>query len=216
MRSLQFTNNNYYLISGTGAKGYELFQSETDGMRFVLSILANQSSTPLYNTHWYFYMLTKRGTLPLGPAKQKDILKRRYIELLGFCLWKNEYHLVIKTLADHIPSVYMHRTLTSYAKYTNSKHNTRGHVFEGPYKAEKLKGLKEVVEKLLEIHSIPYFDESATAKTQMHMLSSLPDYLEKNRWGEFLETKTLSKYFKNISEHRDALAKHIKSKKALY
>lgn len=218
MRAIQYTNGSYYYISGAGAKGYSLFSSPSDSMRFVLSLIVNQSKVPVYNTHWYFYMLGKKGTLPIGPDKQKAILKHRYIELLGFCLVGNEYHLLIKALSDHVPSVYMHRTLTSYAKYINAKNKTRGHVFEGPYKAERIKSATEVVDKLIEIHALPYITDtksaSETTKEEAHQASSLPDYLDKNRWGEFLETRTLNKHFKNIALHKHALAKYIKDKKS--
>jgi putative transposase len=56
------------------------------------------------------------------------------IELLGFALMSNHFHLLVKqTVKDGI-SKFMGRLLTSYAIYFNKKYSRVGHLFQDRYK----------------------------------------------------------------------------------
>ncbi|MBN2100694.1 transposase [Candidatus Dojkabacteria bacterium] len=60
------------------------------------------------------------------------------IELIGYCLMDNHFHLVVRQgFGDEI-SILMQRLLTSYSKYFNLKYRLVGHTFQGRYQAKSV------------------------------------------------------------------------------
>lgn len=62
--------------------------------------------------------------------------KRFQLELEGYCLMYNHYHLILKTKTnlDAIPKM-MHAFMTKFCLYYNKKYKLVGHVFQGRYNA---------------------------------------------------------------------------------
>lgn len=58
------------------------------------------------------------------------------LQIKGYCLMDNHYHLLIKTGSDPKElSKFMQRLLTSFCLYTNKKYDLSGHVFQGRFQA---------------------------------------------------------------------------------
>jgi putative transposase len=53
---------------------------------------------------------------------------------LAFCLMGNHYHFVLQTERANLPEL-MHRINSRYGQAFNRRHDRRGHVFEGRFKA---------------------------------------------------------------------------------
>ena len=47
----------------------------------------------------------------------------------------NHFHLIVKEVKEGGISAYMQRVLNAYTKYYNAKHDTSGHLFQGPFRA---------------------------------------------------------------------------------
>jgi putative transposase len=78
-------------------------------------------------------------------------LEKEYsFSIYSFCLMPNHFHMLINTGSkpEEI-SKFMHRFMTSYSKYFNSRYNLVGSLFQGKYKSRyvtKEKGVEIVSE----------------------------------------------------------------------
>jgi putative transposase len=64
-----------------------------------------------------------------------DARARLPVDILGFCLMPNHFHLVIRTHADGDLGRWMQWVLTAHARRYHSHYNTTGHVWQGRFKA---------------------------------------------------------------------------------
>lgn len=79
---------------------------------------------------------------------EKDFL------LYAYCLMPNHFHLLIETIDTPLSKI-MHKLLTCYAIYFNSRYEQTGHVFQNRYKA-KICDKEEYLFKLMQyIHVNP-------------------------------------------------------------
>jgi putative transposase len=189
MRSMQFMENEYYLLSGRPAKGTEgLFRDGQDYARFLFLVLHFQSPTPIQNVSFY--------TGSLGEDKVRKIVKNRQIELGAFTLTSGYYHLFLRNVERHSVSAYMHRVLMAYGKYFNAKYGRTGHVFDGPYRAVHLGNKASILEASRHIH---------LSSDAGDPFSSHEDYFVDNRWGELLKTGLVLDRFKSPAEYNNFL-----------
>lgn len=174
MRFLEFKENKAYFIRVAGPEGRQIFKTDEDKARLLFLVLYLQSPIPIYNTTWYSRSFLKKGRFPTI-AKEKQILKNRSVELLAFAILENELLLLVRNISFGAVTVYMHRALTSFAKYFNAKNRARGHVFAGPFFAEEIKDKAELEKKKNEITNLRKDGWSSHSDKQ------------KNRWGELLK-----------------------------
>lgn len=58
----------------------------------------------------------------------------RLVEILAFCLMPTHIHLILKQLTDRGISIFMQRSLNSYASYFNKKYKRSGPLWTGRFK----------------------------------------------------------------------------------
>lgn len=197
MRTTTFESKEIYHLKGNGSRDI-LFIEEEDYARFLFLLLFFQSPTPLHNISWYAKAFLKKRVYSLGTDLRKLILKDRYLSLLCFSITPNSFDLLVHNHEEMTPSVYMQRVLTSYSKYFNSKYKKRGHVFSGPFESRHIKNKTDLLDTSASIHS-----QKSTNSSTQNFWSSYPDYIDTNRWGEFLNTDLILSQFKSQSTYRD-------------
>lgn len=202
MRYENFAKNEHYHVYGSSSNGQKIFIDERDAIRFLFLITHFQSPTRVYNTSWYTESFFKKGSFSTKEDRVFKILKQRNIYLLSFVLLPDSFHLLVKNLEQGILSVYMHRVLTAYSKYFNSKYKKRGHVFESPFKTESVKD-SELANFSASIHYMPTRLGDWKNSCEKYPYSSFQDYVGSNRWGDFLFTNPILKQFKNQAKYRD-------------
>ena len=139
MRYENFAPNEHFHILSRGVKKEKIFIDDRDKARFIFLITHFQSPIRIYNTSWYTERFIKNGSFSTKEEKVDEIIKKRSVELVAFALIPDSFHLVIKNLEDGILSVYMHQVLTAYSKYFNAKYRKKGHVFDSPFEAVRIK-----------------------------------------------------------------------------
>lgn len=179
MRKIEFLENEYYLVKNFGLPGSKIFIDKEDKIRFMFLLLFLQSPITINNTNWYVSSFIKKDRFSLSKDRIKEIIENRHLELISFGIEENGFEIIVKNLDKYILSVYMQRILTGYARYFNSKYNRRGHVFQGPFQAEKIKrvDLRKSIENMNKKYRNNY------------RYSSAGDYAErgkKNRWQDLL------------------------------
>ena len=133
---------------------------------------------------------------------KNQIIKERFVELTGFALMPNHFHLIVKETKEGGMGKYMHRVLNSYTKYFNTRYSISGHLFEGPYKAVHVEDNEQLLYLSAYIHLNPKELNEWEKKEDSLTWSSYQDYVKENRWGEILKTQIIIEQFKDKKEYR--------------
>lgn len=134
MRNIVFTNNEYYHVYNRGVEKRDIFSSEEDCDRFLLSLkLLNDEQGDLMIRWRDFCKKDKKNTNTADFLMLN--LKSPLVEIVAYCLNPNHYHLILKQITNRGIERFMHKLGTSYTKYFNLKNNHSGVLFQGTFKS---------------------------------------------------------------------------------
>jgi putative transposase len=77
------------------------------------------------------------------------------IETIAYCLMPNHFHVVVFLAEESDLSAILQSFLTSYVKSFHRWHDTRGHLFEGPFKAKHVDKDEYLIHLVRYIHLNP-------------------------------------------------------------
>lgn len=117
-----------------------------------------------------------RGTDPIR-TERKNFHGR--IELLGYCLMPNHYHLIIKQKDQEALTEFMRAIMTNYSMYFNKKYDRVGPVFQGRYKAANVNHDEQLTHLTRYIHLNPCKGPSLAKRPEDYEYSSYIDYIGK-------------------------------------
>jgi hypothetical protein len=112
-----------------------------------------------------------------------DILSTRFVELVSFCIMPNHFHLLVKEGRENGIATYMQRVLGGYTRFFNTKYESSGHLFQGPYKAVHVKDNNQLLYLSAYIHRNPRELRDWKGREFEYPWSSLQDFTTANRWG---------------------------------
>lgn len=135
---------------------------------------------------------------------------KKLVEIIAFCLMPNHFHFLLKQLKENGISKFVANFTNSYTKYFNTKHERRGHLFEGLFKAVLVENNEQLLHLSRYIHLNPV--SSFIIK---------PDSLEKYDWSSLQEYLNISKEnlcskeivlnnFPSIEEYKKFITNQIK------
>jgi putative transposase len=101
-------------------------------------------------------------------------------QLHSYCLIPNHYHLLVETKVGMLARG-MLVVAGSYARYFNHRYKTDGHVFQGPYHAERL---------LTEAHHLETHRYIAQNPVRARLVESPEDW----RWSSYRATAGIDRY----------------------
>lgn len=81
--------------------------------------------------------------------------KKKMVEIIGYCLMPNHFHLLIKQILENGVSTFIGNFTNSYTHYFNAKHNRLGHLFQGVFKAVRVEEDEQLIHVLRYIHINP-------------------------------------------------------------
>ena len=128
-RKIEFSNNEYYHVYNQTVEKRDLFEDEKDLNRFV-------ESAKLFNTQKSITSIYANSFLKKD--KKDDTEENRLINFIAYCINPNHYHFIIEQLVDDGVPKFMHKFSTGYTNYFNEKHERRGSLFGGRYKAKHI------------------------------------------------------------------------------
>ena len=189
----------YHHIYNRGNDKQVIFHDKRDWTRFLFLILHLQSDTVFENIGRYVNYFVKHRMFNTH-EDIPDILRTRSVELTGFTLMPNHFHLVITGVKDRGISEYMRRIQDAYTKYFNVKYKRTGHLFQGPYQAVHIKENRQLLHLSAYIHKNPRELPAWKNKEHLYPWSSYQDYIQ-NRWGELLHTDIILEQFDNHEDY---------------
>lgn len=189
----------YYHIYNRENNKQNLFLEERDWIRFLFLVLYLQSpeSFPNIGRHISHFVRHRMFNIP------NDILKNRYVELINFCLMPNHFHITAREIKEGGISKYLQRLQNAYTKYLNIKHEKSGHLFQGSFRSIHIKDNEQLLHLSAYIHRNPREISGYRNKEEEYYWSSYQDYINENRWGEFLKREIILGQFTNQKEYQD-------------
>ena len=97
----------------------------------------------------------------------------------------------------------MQRVLNAYAKYFNTKYETVGHLFQGPYRAVHIEDNDQLLYTSTYIHRNPRELSGVAGREHRYEWSSYQDYLGENRFGKLLDPSLVLDQFDSPQAYRE-------------
>ncbi len=166
----EYEEGGYYHLYNRGVDKRDIFLDEQDYAVFL--------------DYLRFYLSPPDGNQKIYPSRKlKNYFNK--IDLLGYCLMPNHFHLLIKQEESRNISELMQSLMTRYSRYFNRKYRRMGSLFESRYKAVRVLGEAQLVYLSKYIHRNPIkLVGTSTSKTVFEVAvnyrySSLGNYLRK-------------------------------------
>ncbi|MBI4434721.1 transposase [Candidatus Uhrbacteria bacterium] len=181
MRTVAFAPGEYYHIYNRGNQKQDVFRSDEDRVRFLLSLLLLQHPDPIIQLSRVAKQFVRNSVLDIPDMRQ------RLVELVAFTLMPNHFHCIAHEVHENGISRHMHRLLVSYTKYFNTKYEQVGHIFQGPFQAVHIEDDDQLLYCSAYIHRNPRELEGWRGREHEYPWSSYQDYVKANRWGALLQ-----------------------------
>ena len=199
MRIVKIAPGEYYHICNRAVNKQTIFHDTRDYFRFLFLILCFQSPMVFQQLG----RLVKDFVLSRALDIKGEVVKKRKIELVAFCIMPNHFHLIVKELEEAGIATHMQRVLTAYSKYYNTKYEKSGHVFQGPYRAIHISDDPQLKYLSAYIHRNPRELVGWLNKVDKYQWSSYQDYIGENRWGDLLVPDIVLGQFKNKERYHE-------------
>ena len=193
----------YYHIFNRGVGKKIIFKDDRDRIRFLFLILYFQTENNFPQISRIVSSYIKHRVFDINNDIKNEIIKERFVELTGFVLMPNHFHLIVKEIKEGGMGKYMQRVLNSYTKYFNTRYDISGHLFGGPYKAVHVEDDKQLLYLSAYIHLNPRELSEWYKKENLFPWSSYQDYIEENRWDKVLKTEIVLEQFKDKKEYKN-------------
>jgi len=159
-----FINQSIYHLYNRGVAKQPIFADERDYQRLLTTFSFYLEGQPPSKLSTVVLQDLKKI---LGSAASHPI-----IEILGYCLMPNHFHLLVRQVEEGGISTFMRRALDSYTRYYNTRHNRVGSIFQGKFKAVLVENDEQLIHLSRYIHLNPFVE-------------NLIDAPESYRWSSY-------------------------------
>lgn len=182
-RKIPLATEELYHLYNRGVDKRIVFSSNFEYQRFLNTLLYSQYPH-LKRFSWNKFPLDK-----LGQEHKNDAI----VQLLGFCLIPNHFHLVVRQLIDSGISKFMHGLGTSYTNFFNTKHERSGSLFQSTFQSVHIKTDEQLIHVIRYIHLNPAVS-GLVEKPEDWFWSSHLDYLNLRK-PPLIDTQEVLSYF---------------------
>jgi putative transposase len=173
-----------YHVLNRGVEGRNLFEDSSDYVRFVHNLYEFNDSSPAAASERRY-----------GPdvGFTKPYIRKRIVDIHGWCLMKNHYHLLLSERIEGGLTLFMRKLNIGYANYFNERNQRSGTLFQGRTKKIALEQDAHFLYILHYIHLNP-LDYLQGAREWRHRSKSgiknaheALEYLKTYRWSSLLD-----------------------------
>ncbi|MFA6278819.1 MAG: transposase [Candidatus Paceibacterota bacterium] len=197
-----------------GVDGRDLFMDDRDRLRFIHDLYEFDDTEPANPNVGYHF----KSMDIVSPYINKRS-RTRLVEIHGWCLMKNHYHLLMSELMEGGLSLFLRKLNVGYAKSFNEKYGRVGTLFQSRTKKILIENDAHFNYILHYIHLNPldYLAGAEAWRERSHAgIANAKDalnYLEQYRWSSYLDYAG-QKNFPSIlttSIFKDALGNYSQS-----
>ncbi len=177
---------NLYHVLNRGIDGRNLFLDSRDYARFVHDLYEFNDTTSALE-----YSRRDAGEINVGPPRSH--IRKRLVEIHGWCLMKDHYHLLISELVEGGLIKFMMKVNVGYAKYYNERYERHGHLFQGKTKKILIEHEAHFLYILNYLHLNPLDYLTGAKKWRERNKDSIKNteealkYLNEYRWSSYLD-----------------------------
>lgn len=172
-----------------GVEGRNLFLDSQDYARFVHNLYEFNDANPADNLARLFDPSGMRDFV--SPSFRK--MRKRVVEIHGWCLMKNHYHLLLSELVEGGLSLFLRKINVGYANYFNTRYGRSGTLFQGRTKKVLVESQAHFFYVLHYIHLNPLDYLNSTGNWRERDRGRIPNmrealtHLENYRWSSYLD-----------------------------
>lgn len=220
LRRQPLVTGEMYHIYNRGVDKRDIFTDKNDIYRFIESIKE-------FNQVDKIQSLSNLRKSKSNPQIAALLLSRSFkskgplVEILGYCLNPNHFHLILKQNSDDGISKFMHKLSSGYSHYFNSKNNRSGSLFQGKFKSQiildenyfyKLIGY---VNKNYLVHNIPESKNNLVFSGDYEYENNKFNIISKKEGENILEVFGGIKKFKKHCDEIVSIIREERGKKSL-
>jgi putative transposase len=202
LRNVEFAPGEHYHLCIRGNNKQDIFRDNSDRARMLFLVTHLQSPEPVSKIGRIVQEYRKTHEWNVDPELVSQIIKTRYVALEALSFMTNHVHLGVCEREERGTVRYMHRVLDAYAKYFNTKYETVGHLFQGPYRAVHIEDNDQLLYTSTYIHRNPRELPGMAGREHEYEWSSYQDYVGSNRFGELLDTSLVLGQFDSPEDYR--------------
>lgn len=207
-----------YHVLNRGIDERKLFLDSQDYVRFIHNLFEFNDVAPALES-------TRRNTSGTNVGPPRSHIRKRLVEIHGWCLMKDHYHLLISELIEGGLVKFMMKVNVGYAKYYNERYGRHGHLFQGKTKKIHIEHEAHFLYILHYLHLNPLDYLPGAKKWREREKSSIKNarealkYLSKYRWSSYLDYRDTKNFpsiltkdlFENApGEYKKAIEKYLK------
>ena len=125
-----FAPNEYYHIYNRGTEKRKIFTTEADYLRFISLLYLCNTPESLHRSDYSQASLDQLLSLKRG---------KTLVAIGAYCLMPNHFHILMHEHTESGISTFMQKLITAYTMYFNRKYDRSGALFQGRFKAERVK-----------------------------------------------------------------------------
>lgn len=201
LRTTSFAPGEHYHLCIRGNNKQDIFRSDADRLRLVFLITHLQSPESIPQVSRAVAEYKKNESLDAELVAR--IVESRYVSLEALAFMTNHVHLAVCETEERGIVRYMQRVLNAYAKYFNTKYETVGHLFQGPYRAVHIEDNDQLLYTSTYIHRNPRELPGVAGREHEYEWSSYQDYLGENRFGKLLDPSLVLDQFDSPQAYRE-------------
>ncbi len=161
-KRLPLVNGEIYHVVLRGVEGRDIFLDVGDYWRMAHGLYEFNDANPVsweFRQNYGVRPRSEGGEAVVRPRRVKEERKTRdqLVDILAFCLMPNHIHLLLRQVKDGGISLFMQKQGGGYAGYFNLKNERQGHLFQGRFKAIRVKTDEQLKIVFTYIHTNPAF-----------------------------------------------------------
>lgn len=198
VRPEPFVTDYVYHIYNRGVNRSTIFHSQQNYQRFYDTIDYYRIPTqPVKLSYFLKWSLTdKRKLLETTQRNPK-----KYVSIYCYAFMPNHFHLLVRQIQENGVSEFMRKVQNSFAKYENIRHERTGGLYEGPFRAIRIKTENQLLHVSRYIHLNPYTSSIVTSLKELHAYpwTSLPQYIAEKKG--ICETRPILSSFSSSKQY---------------
>jgi len=202
-RNIPLVTNQAYHIVNRGIASQPIYVDAHDYRRKLDTIFYYQNNQP--PIRYSFFM---RQSLRDREEILNNFRKNRFflVDVLAYCLMPNHIHLLVLQKMPNGISTFMGQVANSYTRYFNTRHNRKGPIFQGKFKAVRIETDDQLLHVSRYIHLNPYtsYIVKSMHELETYPYSSLSEYLTLHS-KHYCETSIILDHFQNVASYRQFL-----------
>ncbi|MEK7121798.1 MAG: transposase [Patescibacteria group bacterium] len=130
MRREPFEVDSFIHVVKRGTRGFPIVRNNADRWRFILML--RHFNDENISENWYRELMDEKisNTLARVPTWPNQ---KKIVNILGYCLLDNHFHLLLKEIIAGGVSRFMHKLGIGMTKAFNEKYQEKGTLFQGAY-----------------------------------------------------------------------------------